>query len=77
MVVKYRIKGFSEYLFIDKKLYRNEYEVKMKNGNIQYRDKREIKQTNNNGVKGFILVKNGSRKFYGLNRLKYKLIKIN
>ena len=55
-------------------MYRKAYKVKLKDGRKwQYRNQRKIKQTDNNGTLGFILVKNKSRKFYSLKFLRTKL----
>ncbi len=71
----YLISGFSQYFFKDKELYRKEYTVKMSNKNYQYRAERKIKRSFNNGIEGYILHRNGKRKFYSLTRLKHRLKK--
>lgn len=77
MNVIYVIKGFPEYEFRNKTLYRKPYKTKSKTTKWQYRDERMIKQVLNNGVKGYMLYKNGKRSFYSLNQLKNKLKKVN
>ena len=76
MPVKYTIIGFSNYIIIDKVLYRETYKTKSKSCVWQYRNKREIKRTFNKGVEGYVLVKNKTRKFYSLKKLQHKLKKI-
>jgi len=62
MTVTYSIAGFNNYIIINKIMYRKAYKVKLKDGRKwQYRNRRKIKQTDNNGTLGFILVKNKSR----------------
>ncbi len=70
----FKIKGFPEYEIIDKILYRKAFKTKSKLTKWQYRDKRIINITLNNGIKGYILVKNGKRNWYSLTNLKLKLI---
>ncbi len=76
MAAKYRMLGFNDYVFENKTLYRKSYKIKTKTGNWQYREKRKINKVNNNGIVGYKLVKKGKRKFYSLNSLRDKLIKI-
>ena len=74
MSVTFTISGFRNYIIINKIMYRKSYKVKLKdNRKWQYRNEREIKQTDNNGNLGYILVKNKSRKFYSLKFLRTKL----
>lgn len=76
MAITYTISGFRNYIIIDKIMYRKAYKVKLKDARKwQYREQREIQQTNNNGTLGYILVKNKVRKFYSLKFLRNKLIK--
>ena len=74
MPITYTISGFRNYIIIDKIMYRKAYKVKLKDARKwQYRNKREIKQVDNNGTLGYILVKNKVRKFYSLKFLRTKL----
>ena len=59
----YFISGFNDYVIEDKILYRKAYKIKMSNGNFQYRQKRKIERIFNNGIEGYMLSKNGKRKF--------------
>jgi len=76
MAAMYLIKGFSEYYFKEKVLFRKSYKTKSKTCKWQYRAEREIKQTFNNKTAGYLLVKNKKRKFYSLNYLRNKLKKV-
>lgn len=78
MPVTYTMQGFSKYEFIDKILYRKDYKVKMKNGNWQYRQRRMINKTKNNGIPGYMLVKDGQNKakFFSCERLIHRIRKI-
>jgi len=78
MPVNYLISGFSQYVIIDKIMYRNAYKIQMINGNWQYRQKRIVKKTLNNGILGYILIKDNNikPKFYNQKRLKHRLIKV-
>ena len=71
----YIIKGFQEYEFRNKILYRKSYRTKSISTKWQYRGERIINQISNNGVKGYLLTKNRKRSFYSLTQLKTKLIK--
>jgi hypothetical protein len=75
MALIYRLSGFNDYYFLNKVLFRKSYKTKSKTSLWQYRSERKIKQIINNGVKGFILIKSGKRKFYSLQSLKHKLKK--
>lgn len=77
MAVMYKIKGFSEYEIIDKILYRKAFCTKSKSCNYQFRTKRKINISRNNGIDGFILVKNKKRKWYSLTNLRKKIIRLN
>lgn len=72
----FAIKGFPEYEIIDKILYRRAYKTKSISTKWQYRDKRKINITLNNGIEGYILVKNAKRKWYSLANLRDRLVKI-
>jgi len=76
MSITYAISGFNTYETINV-LYRKAYKTKSKSCKWQYREKRKIKRTFNNTIEGYILVKNNKRKFYSLERLRHKLIKVN
>ena len=75
----YNISGFSQYEIIDRVMYRKAYKVKMVNGNWQYRQRRIIKQTSNNGIQGYMLVKDGQNKvkFFSCERLRHRLKKVS
>jgi len=47
----------------------------MSNGNWQYRKRRKINKTNNNGIDGYMLIKDNESKvkFYSLERLRHRL----
>jgi len=75
MTQTYKIKGFPEYEIIEKQLFRKSYKTKSQTSTFQYRQKRAINITINNGIKGYILVKNKKRKWYSLENLRKKLIK--
>lgn len=74
MAKSYNIKGFPEYEIVEKILYRKSYKTKSKTTKWQYRNKRVIQKTINNGIEGYILVKNKKRKWYSLSNLRTKLI---
>jgi len=74
MNVTFTISGFKNYIIINKTMYRKPYKVRLNDDRKwQYRNKREIKQTDNNGTLGYMLVKNKVRKFYSLKFLRAKL----
>lgn len=75
MDVIFYISGFSEYFFKNKELYRKSYIVKMKNKNLQFRGERKINRSYNNSIEGYILYREGKRKFYSLERLRHRIIK--
>lgn len=77
MASTFCIIGFKDYVIVDKQLYRKSFKVRMKNGNFQYRRQRLIEKTNNNGIEGYILTRNGKRQFYSLERLRHKLKKLS
>ena len=68
----YILEGFPQYEFRNKKLFRKSYRTG-KRGKWQYRVEREIIKSEKDGVEGFWLVKNRKRKFYPLNKLRYRL----
>ena len=72
----YKISGFNEYEIVDKILYRKAYKTRSVSCVWQYRKRRIIARIFNNGIEGYKLEKNGKRKFYSLEHLRHKLIKI-
>ena len=75
MVVTYCIRGFNDYLIIYKILYRKAYKIKDSKCLFKYISQRKIKQIRKDNQIGYFLVKNDKRKFYGLKKLRHKLIK--
>lgn len=69
----YVIKGFTQYLIIDKILYKLPKVCKHQRFKFQYRGKRKIKIALKNNNKGYYLTKQGETKFYTLKSLKHKL----
>ena len=65
----YYLKDFSGYEIIDKIMFRKAFCTESKSCKFQYKAKREINITMNNGIEGYILVKNGKRKWYSLSKL--------
>jgi hypothetical protein len=66
----FEIKGFTGYEIIDKVLYRKAYKTPSATTKWQYRARRRIEPTLNNGLQGYILVKNKQRKWYSIERLR-------
>jgi hypothetical protein len=77
MPVIYSLIGFSQYIIIDKIMYRKPYKIQMKNGNWQFRAQREIERIENNGSLGYKLIKDNQTKvkFYSLKSLKHRVKK--
>jgi hypothetical protein len=73
MQLTYRLIGFNDYIIKDKILYKKSYICKSKLCELQFRKERKIKRIFNNGIEGYILTRNGKRKFYSLKRLKHRL----
>ena len=73
----FEIKGFKEYEIVDKVLYRKKYKTRSKSTKWQYRERRRIEITKNNGVDGYMLVQNGKRKWHSLTKLRNLLITKN
>jgi len=77
MNITFIISGFKNYIIINKIMYRKPYKVRLNDKRKwQYRNKREIKKVYNNGIEGYMLVKNKKRKFYSLNFLRRKLKRV-
>lgn len=76
MTTTYYLKGFPEYKIINKIMFRKAYCTKSTSCKFQYRAKRQINISLNNGIEGYILVKSGNRKWYSLKNLHKKLIKL-
>ena len=75
MAATFLLSGFKDYYFENKILFRKSYKTKSISCKWQYRGKREIKQAEKNGIKGYWLTRNGKRKFYSLLSLKHRLVK--
>ena len=73
MTQNYIIQGFTQYLIIDKILYKKAKICIHENYKFQYRNMREIKRCVKNGNEGYYLEKNHIIKFYPLKKLKHKL----
>ena len=76
MPVIYKLIGFNDYIIKDKILYRKSYQTKSKTYQWQFRTEREIKRVFNNGIEGYILTRDGKRKFHSLLSLKHRLKKL-
>jgi len=72
----FKIKGFTEYEIVDKILYRKGYKTKDRIKKWQYRNKRKINITTNNGIPGYILNRNNKRKWYSQISLRHRLIRV-
>jgi len=59
MPITYLLIGFKDYEIVDKILYRKEYITKSVSCKWQYRKRRKINRTYNNGVEGYYLIKSG------------------
>ena len=71
-----KIKYFPDYFFSKKKLFRRAYKTKSKSCKWQYRAEREIKQVENNNIKGYLLRdKNNKRVFVSVEKMK-KFVKL-
>ena len=73
MRVTYTISGFSQYVIIDKILYKKAKVCKSDACKFQYRTQREIKRCFKNGIEGYYLEKQRIVKFYPLTKLKHRL----
>lgn len=69
----YLISGFSNYYIKDRVLYRKAYKTPSKTYKWQFRQEREISKTFNNSIEGYMLEKDGKRKFYSLQSLRHRL----
>lgn len=67
------IQGFTQYLIIDKILFKLPKVCKHERFKWQYRQKREIKVCIKNRNEGYYLEKKGEVKFYPLSKLRHKL----
>ena len=71
----FKLHGFTQYVIIDKIMYKKAKRVKDERYTYKYLDRLKIKKTLKDNQIGYYLVKNGKRKFYSLKKLRHKLIK--
>ena len=72
----YIIQGFTQYVIIDKILYKKAKICKSDACKFQFRKQRKIKRCYKNGIEGYYLEKQHKVKFYPLEKLRHKLKRV-